>query len=223
MERPSTFALRLLRDVPRAVVTAPAHWRARSWALFAMVVLAVALAYVEKRPVQSWLEAPGDAHGMWARAAAFANVAGSGWTMLALAAGTLLVGALASRRALDAATAFAVAGAIGWCLLTAGQFILAEARPSEGGAMHFFALEGHGVSGHACVAALLFSPVRDILARDLGRPLRTLVTIALIVWVVFIAWSRVWLDMHYVWNVMLGAALGFYVSVVTVKVAAQLR
>jgi len=75
--------------------------------------------------------------------------------------------------------------------------------------MTFRALGGHGVSGHAAAAALLFSPVRDVLARGATPRVRRMVTAALLAWAMWVSWSRVWLGMHFVWNVVLGCAIGF--------------
>jgi membrane-associated phospholipid phosphatase len=115
----------------------------------------------------------------------------------------------------------AVAGV--WCfaLTQLGQLVLAEARPIEGGAMHWLARGGHGVSGHASAAGMLYSPIRRVLARDLRAADRQLVTAALAAWAVIIAWSRMWMGMHYLWNVMLGLALGFFTGSSVVRVHLQ--
>jgi membrane-associated phospholipid phosphatase len=83
--------------------------------------------------------------------------------------------------------------------------------------MKLFALGGHGVSGHAAAAALLFWPVRDVLARGATPGVRRVVTAALVAWAVVVAWSRVWLGMHFVWNVMAGLAMGLFTGFVAVR------
>ena len=216
-----TFAVRLARDTLPALVTRPLQWGTRSWAAFVVFVLAATLMFLEKRSIQAVIAVHAH-HNGWDVAAASANTLGSGWTMLAVGAGGIVIGRASSQRLLRAAIVFAVAGLWGWSLLILGQLVLAEARPFEGGAMRFFALHGHGVSGHACAAALLFAPVCEGL-RGIGRVPRSLVTAALFVWVVFIAWSRVRLNMHYAWNVLVGAAIGAYVSRVTVDCARGTR
>jgi membrane-associated phospholipid phosphatase len=95
--------------------------------------------------------------------------------------------------------------------------VLAEHRPNDGGAMRLFALDGRGVSGHASATALLFWPVRDVLARSATPRARLLVTAVLIAWAVVVCWSRVWLGMHFVWNVSLGLAIGFFTGFVATR------
>jgi len=107
---------------------------------------------------------------------------------------------------------FAKAGVIGFAKFQASRFVLAERRPKDGGAMRFFRLHGHGVSGHAFAAALLHGPIMSTWGPGLSRRDRALLSAALYAWIGFIAWSRVALDEHYVWNVLLGARLGLRVS-----------
>lgn len=80
--------------------------------------------------------------------------------------------------------------------------------------MKLFAPGGHGVSGHAAAAALLFWPVRDVLARDASPRVRQVVAAALFAWAALVGWSRVWLGMHFVWNVELGLVIGFFTGFV---------
>ena len=107
---------------------------------------------------------------------------------------------------------FAKAGAIGFAVFQASRFVLAEQRPKDGGEMRFFRARGHGVSGHALAAALLYGPVMSTWGRELSRRDRALLSAALHAWIAFIAWSRVRKDEHYAWNVMLGAKLGLSVG-----------
>jgi membrane-associated phospholipid phosphatase len=67
------------------------------------------------------------------------------------------------------------------------------------------------------VAALLFFPVRDVLARDATPRVRHIVTAALLAWAALVGWSRVWLGMHFVWNVSLGLAIGFFTGFVATR------
>jgi membrane-associated phospholipid phosphatase len=123
----------------------------------------------------------------------------------------LLVGRATRKDALLAtALVLGVAGA--WCFLLtyAGQFVLAEQRPIDGGQMRWFALDGHGVSGHAAATALLALPVRHVLLRRFRPLVRNLVAAALLVWAGVVAWSRVWMGMHHAWNVIAGLALGLW-------------
>ena len=98
-----------------------------------------------------------------------------------------------------------------------GQIILAEDRPDEGGDMHF-KIGGHGISGHAATAAALAGPINkqylQITDDDTnfnqvmkytgkavvyGAPLLT-------------SWSRLNDDDHFVWNCLLGSAIGFTIG-----------
>jgi membrane-associated phospholipid phosphatase len=102
-------------------------------------------------------------------------------------------------------------------LTAAGEFVLAERRPIDGGAMRFFALGGHGVSGHAAAAALLFAPVRCVLMRGARRRLRWIASGAMLAWAAWVGWSRVYLGMHFAWNVTLGLAIGFFTGSVAAR------
>ena len=205
--------LRLIERIGRSLVHAPARWRARQWAVLVAIAAATLAAYLEKRAVQAFVQR-GD--GEVERAvASFANTCASGIAMTWLCLLAYALGRWRHRRAVvDTAVVFAAAGLWCWTLTKIGQFVLAERRPNEGGAMRFFALAGHGVSGHASAAALLYWPVRDILARGARLSVRRAVGAALIAWAVFVGWSRVWLGMHFVWNVVLGFAIGGFTGFV---------
>jgi membrane-associated phospholipid phosphatase len=200
------------------MVRGPARWHAPQWVLSLVVVATTLLAYVEKRPIQACVQSGG---GSAARAIAlFIDAYGNGFAVICLGFGALVVGRWARQRALvDAALALGVAGIWCWIFTKTGQFVLAERRPNEGGAMHFLAPGGHGVSGHASAAALLFWPVRDVLARSATPRARRVVTAALLAWAVLVGWSRVWLGMHFVWNVMLGLAIGLFTGFVATRAA----
>jgi membrane-associated phospholipid phosphatase len=205
--------LRLIERIGRSIVQAPARWRARQWAVFIAIAAATLATCLEKRAVQAFVQR-GD--GEVERAlASFANTYGSGVAMTWLGVIAYVLGRWGHKRAVvDTAIVFAAAGLWCWVLMKIGQFVLAERRPNEGGAMRFFAMDGHGVSGHASAAALLYWPVRDILARGVRVPVRRAVGAALIAWAVFVGWSRVWLGMHFVWNVVLGFAIGGFTGFV---------
>jgi membrane-associated phospholipid phosphatase len=207
---------RSLARVGLDIATAPAGWRAREWALFLAIAAVTQLAYVEKWPMQACVQGMG---GGGARAlASFANVCGSGAALTALGFAAFVAGRWANRRALvDAALALGAAGVWCWILVVVGQLVLAERRPNDGGRMVLFALGGHGVSGHAAAAALVFSPVRDVLARGATPRTRRVVTAALVAWAALVGWSRVWLGMHFVWNVMLGLAIGLFAGFVATR------
>jgi membrane-associated phospholipid phosphatase len=203
--------LSLLQHIGHAVVRAPARCRARQWALFAALVAATLLAYVEKRPLQAFFQR---GHSEFERGvASFANVFGSGGAMVWLGLIAYVLGRWSRKRAVvDAAIVFAAAGLWCWALTSIGQFVFAEDRPNDGGAMRFFALGGHGVSGHSSAAALLYWPVRDILARGAKMSVRRAAGAASLAWAIVVGWSRVWLGMHFVWNVLFGFAVGGFIG-----------
>jgi membrane-associated phospholipid phosphatase len=208
--------LSLLSSVGLEIAAGPTRWRARQWGVACLVASATLLTWIEKRPLQALLQAKGgDVPRLLAQVA---DVSGNGFTLVFVSLVALLLGRWARWRAMvEAAVTLGGAGPWCWILLLLGQFALAERRPIEGGAMLLFALGGHGVSGHAAAAGLLYSPVRDVLARDATTRARQWVTACLLAWAAFIAWSRVWLGMHFVWNVVLGLALGVYVGFAGVR------
>jgi membrane-associated phospholipid phosphatase len=202
--------LELLAASPRALATAVRRSLAQRWAALAIFVPCVAAAFVEKRPLEAmFFHRPQSAHGL----AEFASLVGDGYTVVALGLTMLFVGYAASWRAfIDTSIVLAVAGV--WCFLLTqlGCLVLAEARPVGGGAMHLFALRGHGVSGHAAAAGLLFAPLRFVTARDLRHRDRAAISAIMGAWAILVAWSRMWLGMHYLWNVVLGLTLGLFVG-----------
>jgi membrane-associated phospholipid phosphatase len=212
---PRSFA-RLFGRVSRGIVSAPARAGARGWVTLLAVLSATVLAYAEKRSIQACVQG-GGGHG--ARALAlFVDAYGDGFAVLALGTAALVVGRLARKPPLvDAALALGAAGIWCWLFTKTGQLVLAERRPNEGGAMKLFALGGHGVSGHAAAAALLFYPVRDVLARGATPRVRCFVTAALLAWALVVAWSRVSLGMHFLWNVLLGLAVGLFTGSVAAR------
>jgi membrane-associated phospholipid phosphatase len=99
-----------------------------------------------------------------------------------------------------------------------GKFILSEERPDQGGDLRFFTGGGHGVSGHAAIAASISAPLSRGLFRiddddgrwkRFGKRLGTGFAYGL---PVLTGLSRVEDDRHYAWNVLLGLALGFTVG-----------
>ncbi len=111
-----------------------------------------------------------------------------------------------------AARRFAASGAVGWIVFRATSFVLAEQRPKEGGAMHFFRRHGHGVSGHAFACALMYSPLMTTFGAEMRPGSRAAFRAALRTWIALVGWSRMRLDQHYLWNVILGTAMGLRVS-----------
>ncbi len=200
------------------LVTVPMRWRAQHWVVFFAVAATAVIAYVQKRPVQAFVESGGDGG---ARALALvASACGGGFAVTALGLAAFVGGRWGRKRLLvETAFAFGAAGTWCWICVAVGQLVLAERRPNDGGVMKLFALAGHGVSGHAAAAALLFWPVRDVLARGVTPRFRLLVTAALLGWAALVGWSRMWLGMHFAWNVELGLAAGFFTGFVATRAA----
>lgn len=200
----SEFARRLERSGHITNFRARSSWRA--WIFAAVALAAIVIAYVEKRPLQ--LVFRGNGRG------AFAFVSTIVWrffdgTWVALLAIALVAFGVAKKtaRARETGITLGVAGV--WCLLFTklGQFVFAEARPNEGGAMHFFASGGHGVSGHASASTVLFFPLLDSV-RGASPDVRVAIALALVAWALFVGATRVWLDQHFVWNVLAGYSVG---------------
>jgi len=204
---PNRFVALLVTTVG-SILRAPREWRAARWSAAAATTASLALAYAEKRPLQELLHGGGRL-GFADWLARAASAAGEGVIVTAVGVAMLGAGAvLGLRRVADAAWVLGAAGLPCWLLVVVGQFVFAESRPIDGGAMHWFASGGHGVSGHASAGALLLGPVR-VLAAGAHRVVRASAVILIIGWGLLVAWSRVWLDMHYVWNVGVGLLLGW--------------
>jgi hypothetical protein len=176
----------------------------------ATFALALVLAVAKKRALQARLaRRPGER----APLASFAAVAGSGHAMVVFGIALAVAAALTrDRRVRVAARTFAARGAVGWAVFQALRFILAERRPKDGGEMRWFARDGHGVSGHALATALAYGPLMTAFGDEMSPAGRATFSIALRAWIGVVAWSRVRLDEHYVWNVLLGAFIGMRLS-----------
>jgi membrane-associated phospholipid phosphatase len=199
---------RLFLATARELVALPGRASAWHWSMFVVLAALVVGGWVTKRPVQVAIATTIDGRAPRA-AAALANELGGGFAVCAMGVASWVVGRVARATwAIEGAIVLAAGGM--WCfaLTTLGQFILAEARPVDGGAMAFFAGGGHGVSGHASAAALLATTYAWVAGRRWPR-WRRVIAIVFGAWVLLVAWSRVWLGAHYAWNVMLGLALGW--------------
>jgi membrane-associated phospholipid phosphatase len=198
--------IREVSKVGRALVSWPSHARARG--IFLTVVAATAVACVEKFPIQH--ELGGDGRGPLEAVSQLVWRIGDGASVALLAVVLIFMGeALRLARVRRAGMQLAVAGVFCFALTKLGQFVFAEARPSEGGAMHFFAGHGHGFSGHASAAAVLFFPIYESARRD-ARARKTFVAAALIAWMILVGYTRVWTNQHFVWNVLAGWAVGLF-------------
>jgi len=163
----------------------------------------VVIAYAKKRALQARLV---DRRSV---AAMIADRVASGHAMLLYGVIVAIIAARTGDPKLRAfVRRFAKAGARGFVVFQASRFVLAEQRPKDGGRMRLFRLHGHGVSGHTLAAALLHGPIMATWGPDLSRRKRAILSASIYAWIAFVAWSRVRLDEHYVWNVLLGARLG---------------
>jgi membrane-associated phospholipid phosphatase len=208
------LARALFERTARSVVLAPMGWGVKGWASALVFAGGATAAYVAKRPIADWIHPNTTEEPI----PFLTNTLGGGVPVAAFGVILLLVGARIRRRALVDTAAALAAGALPCFLLTKiGQYILAEDRPSEGGAMHFFIAFGHGVSGHASATSFLFFPVAAIIGRELDKPTRMALEVALATWVVLVAWTRMSLGMHYGWNVLLGLGIGLYCGHVVTK------
>lgn len=111
-----------------------------------------------------------------------------------------------------AAKRFAASGVVGWVVFRASSFVLAERRPKEGGAMRFFARHGHGVSGHVFATALAYWPLMTTFGEAMSPRERAAFGAAMRAWIGLVGWSRMRLDQHYLWNVILGTTMGLRIS-----------
>ena len=167
---------------------------------------ALALSVVEKRAIQARLSRRA---GKRSPLASFAATFGSGHAMLAFGIGLALAAAWTRDPRLRlAARAYAARGAVGWVAFQAARFVLAERRPKDGGDMRWFARDGHGVSGHALATALAYEPLMRAFGDDMSPRARAAFSAALMTWIAIVGWSRVRLDEHHLWNVMLGIKMG---------------
>ena len=167
----------------------------------------VAIAYAKKRELQALFSNPSS------RVAKIAETLGCGQAMFVYGSAALIAAAITRDPKLRVfARAFAKRGLLGAAIFEASRFVLAERRPKQGGEMRFFARHGHGVSGHAFAAALLRGPIMEAWGPSLSPRKRGMLSASLYAWIAFIAWSRVALDEHFVWNTLLGAKLGLRVG-----------
>jgi membrane-associated phospholipid phosphatase len=204
--------------IGRAMVAWARHPGLRGAGAAAVVTLSIAAALVEKWPLQGVLGGSGS--GPFAVVSNVVRVIGDGGPVGLLAFVLYAAGrTLRWPRGLETSTTLAAAGI--WCLALTqlGQFVFAEARPIHGGAMHFFAGGGHGVSGHASAATLLLWPL-IYATRGARRSVRVATVVALVAWSLLVGITRVWLNMHFAWNVLAGWLVGEVTGRLAVRVAA---
>ena len=99
-----------------------------------------------------------------------------------------------------------------------GKYVLSEERPRDGGELSFFSGKGHGISGHAAVAASMAGPIDQLylgIEPDDSRAVRGWKRVGKVFAYglpVLTGLSRVEDDQHYAWNVGLGLALGYSIG-----------
>jgi len=180
---------------------------ARRWTAAVLFIALLGGAYAWKWPIHALFR--GDETGAAEAVAGMGSRFGDFEVPLIAGFALLIAGCAAGReRLLGAGKVLLAAGLICAVAVPLGQFILAEARPRDGGAMRFFALHGHGVSGHAASAALLVWPIAGRLTEGQKKWIRAVAFFLMFAWAIVVAWSRMWDDKHFLWNVMLGAGIG---------------
>lgn len=175
-------------------------------------------AYLHKWDVQRLVQGRGD--GFARLLAQGCSDLGQGPCVVVLGVTLYIAGrTVRGRAAVDTAITLGAGGLWCWLITTGVAFVLAEHRPTEGGSLRLFALHGHGVSGHAAAAALLYRPLRDVMVRDRSSHVRHVLGGAAAVWALLVGWSRIWLGMHFLWNVALGLAIGLVTGTAAAQVS----
>lgn len=193
----------------------------KGWAAVGAFLLSLLISYQYRWQVRDFFIASND--GFIEILAQVGRYFGDGITVVVTAAVLFILGVSLKKKVFaEASLVLAVAGLYCGLLTSVGQFILAEARPESGGAMAFFAIGGHGVSGHSSSSAVLFFPLYGTMGGKVNKPLRAALGVALLFWACMVAWSRMWDDKHFLWNVMLGSAVGFFSGYLTLRSWRQL-
>lgn len=205
--------LALIGRTARALALAPLGFGARQWFLTSVFTAAVGAAAVKERAVEALFQT----HAPTLVTSAITALGGGEATTIYVLA-FLACGRLRNDKKLTrAGHVMGAAGACGLVLTLVGQFVLAEARPIDGGGMHLFALGGHGVSGHAAAVSLVAVTLSRVLGRDLAPSKRRALAASAFSWAAIVAVSRIYLGMHFAWNVLLGLGVGISVASVAVK------
>jgi membrane-associated phospholipid phosphatase len=215
----------LLALLPRTglqVLKMPRAWTARQWTGRLGLIALIALAALEKRPLQAAIQ--GHARYGLVELAAFVDEHADGTSMFLYAFLVFALGWIFRVEKVRQASEVILSSGV-FCFLfwVVGKFIFAERRPLDGGELLFFTQGGHGVSGHAAVAALLILPARAVLLRDRTRWVQNAGMAAAILWVAIVCWSRVYLGRHFVWNVLAGIAVGLFCSAAAIEALRDLK
>lgn len=191
------------------------------WSAIGVFVLSLGVSYYYRWQLRNFFMGSDD--GFEESLAQVGRYFGDGITVAVMVVVLFVVGIVLKKKVFgEASLVLAVAGLYCGVLTIVGQFILAEARPESGGAMAFFAIGGHGISGHSSSSAVLFFPLYGTLGKKLNKPLRLALGTILLFWAGMVAWSRMWDDKHFLWNVLLGSAIGFFAGYLTLHTWRQL-
>jgi len=214
--------LALLLRTGLQVVKMPKAWSARQWTGRLGLIALIGLTALGKRPLQAAIQ--GHARYGLAAVAAFIDAHADGTSMVLYAFVVFALGWIFRvDKARQASEVFLTSGVFCFLFWGLGKFVFAERRPLDGGEPLFFTLGGHGVSGHAAVAALLILPTRAVLLRDQARRVKNAGMAAAILWVALVCWSRVYLGKHFVWNVLAGLAVGLFSSGASIEALRDLK
>ncbi len=153
------------------------------------------------------------------------EVLGDLWTLPTVSGAFFLGGALGgSQREVETGVMLAQSILFTAAVTGLGQLVFAEARPHEGGEIKLFGDHGHSISGHTSLATSMVKPIDSQYLSIRGDEGRTTTTfkylgkVALYTSPVMVGISRVRSNQHYVWNVLLGLAVGYSVGNVVVDI-----
>ena len=205
--------LALITRTSRGLCRAPLGFGAREWLFSVAFAAAVVVLFSEKRALAALTGIHEPTLATSIITALGGGAATTIWVLALLTFGRLR----GDPRLTRAGVVLGSGGACAYALTSLGQFVLAEARPIDGGEMHLFASGGHGVSGHAAAASFLALALSRTLARDLAPARERALTIAVFAWAAIVAGSRIYLGMHFAWNVLLGVGIGLSVATVAEK------
>ena len=199
------------------LTAAPSRMDGVSYATLAALLGTAGYLYAEKDKIRDWLQSNRSDEGD--DIAGAVKPIGNVYIAAGLASGIYLSGHLfKSDREKETGLMLAESLVYTGVLVGIGQFIFAEDRPDQGGGIHFFTTGGHGVSGHAAVAAALAGPINKqylTIEGDDARPMRVMKYIGKVVVYglpALTSWSRLNDDDHFAWNCLLGSVIGYTVG-----------
>ncbi len=201
------------------LAAAPARMGPLGWGLTAGTAAAIYFARDNRQAERDWWEQRVRSH----TTDNISNVVrpyGNQFTPLAVTGAFLAAGyALGRPHEFETGVMLAESSIYTLALTSLGQFVLAEDRPSQGGANHYLdGHMGHGISGHSSAAAALAGPLnRQYLQlkdtdSDWLRAGKIGGKVVVYGLPVLVGLSRINGDSHYLWNVLGGWAIGYTVG-----------